>query len=127
MYKCKRNFLIYLKTQMELRLPEIQELTKTNPVTGTFIKGHSPHNKGKKAKNYMSEQSYNKMLKGLRRTGNKDIWKERLKPIIAIKDKETLFESSEHAARVLGVDGSNIRKVLRNQRKTVSGYKFKYV
>lgn len=111
---------------MELQLPTIQDITKRNSVSGRFMKGHKPFNKGKKAKEYMSAKSYNKMISGLARNGNPNIGGCNRKSVVAIKDGKLLgaFSSSVQAAKVFNVWASNIRKVCKGERHHAGGYQF---
>ena len=49
------------------------ERPKRNPITGRFLKGVAPHNKGKKWSDYMDGRKRNKVLKCLQRIGNPNL------------------------------------------------------
>ena len=114
---------------MELHLPSKIEITRRDPRTGRFMKGHEPWNKGKKAKEYLSQESYNRMIAGLSRQGRKDIGGQNKREIVAFKDNKFVgvFESSVAAGRKLNVCARNIRSVCHGKRKHAGGYRFFFV
>ena len=97
-----------------------------NMVNGRFLKGNTPHNKGKKLSEYMSDDNIQKVMSGLRRTGRPDIWKDNAKQIVAIKDGKLcgVFSHSNDAMRKTGINARNIRSVCNKLRKTAGGYQW---
>ena len=95
---------------------------------GQFLKGHTPHNKGKHPREYMSEEGYQKMIKALdnKRTGNPNFGGCNKRSVIMIKNGKIcgVFESSEDASRKTGIMASNIRSVCRGARKRAGGYQW---
>lgn len=109
---------------MELKLPPEPDRNKLN---GQFVKGRTSWNKGKKLKDYLSPEKYQKVISSLSRKGNPYIYKYGVrKEVIAFKDGKRIgiFESSEDAARKLNVIGRNIRHVCAGERNHAGGYQF---
>lgn len=104
------------------------ERPQYNPTNGQFLKGHVPHNKGKKWSEWMDGRKRAKVLrigmKNLR--GNPNIGGVNRKPVIAI-DKEGnhfYFDSSMDAQRKISILAENIRKCCRGERKSAGGYRW---
>lgn len=111
----------------ELYIP-IERPTR-NFVNGRFLKGHVPHNKGKKWGDYIkSRRKINNMRKGLElgRKGNPNIAGINSRPVVAIKDGELIavFSSSNDAERKTGICGRNIRSCCSGKRNTAGGYQW---
>ncbi len=115
---------------MELYIPAIQEVEKKNPKTGRFLKGHEPWNKGKKAKEYMDPEKLRKNIENLKKyqNPNKELWKVRQRPVVALKNGEfwARFESAAEAERKMNISMSNIRRVCKGERKQAGGYQWKW-
>lgn len=110
----------------ELKLAP-QRLT-TNPVNGQFMKGHQPHNKGKKWSEYMSKRGIKRASKGWK---NLDIYRPTKRPdncgrcrmpIIAVNDegKWIWFSHAGDAAKLLGGNDRNIRRCCEYNRQGIS-------
>jgi hypothetical protein len=116
------------KEIMELYIPSEIEVKKCNPQNGRFLKGHEPWNKGKKAKDYMSAEAMERMLKGLEkgRVGNTIMCGWNKKPVVAIKEGKVVgfFESASKAGKELNIQDRNIRSVCDKRRKTAGGMQF---
>ena len=100
-----------------------------NPKNGRLLKGHTPHNKGKKAAEYTSKKNLKKMRENLRKGSNMDksyIVGVRSIPIVAIKDGELVgtFKSASDAERKTGILSSNIRAACLGKRKTAGGFQW---
>lgn len=101
-----------------------------------FFKGHTPHNKGKKWSEWMSEDGKRKVLQTLDnyRPMAQKIRQERhpigginKKHVIASKDgRELWFESATHAARALSLIRRNISHCANGERKTCGGWRFRW-
>lgn len=108
---------------MELYLEP--ERPQRNRVNGKFLKGMTPHNKGKKWSDYIDMRKARKMKKGLLlgRVGNPKINDYCKIPVVGIKDGEFIgiFESSEDAARKLKICGRNIRSCYDGKRNHCGG------
>lgn len=94
------------------------ERKTTNAVTGRFLKGHVPHNKGKKWSEWMDMRKTKRVKriakKNLRPNMNIGGWNKR--KVIAIDDKTGkwyVFESSQDAARKTGASAGLIRRCCR--------------
>ena len=100
-----------------------------NPINGQFLKGHIPHNKGKKWSEWMDMRKAKKIKRiGMMNLhGRKDIGGWNACPIFAIDNDGNIvgwFASSNDAERKTGICARNIRKVLHGERKTAGGYKW---
>lgn len=100
-----------------------------NPINGQFLKGHIPHNKGKKWSEWMDMRKAKKIKRiGMMNLhGRKDIGGWNACPIFAIgNDGNTVgwFASSNDAERKTGICARNIISVLNGKRKTAGGYKW---
>lgn len=97
-----------------------------NPQNGYFIKGRTPHNKGKKWSEWMEPEKQEKVIRNLHRNGNPSAiaGKNAIK-IIGIKNgKFCPFESAKDAERKLGICARNIRTVCKGQRKLAGGWQW---
>ena len=109
---------------MELYLEPVK-ITK-NPLNGRFLKGHAPHNKGKKWEDYMDMRKANKLKKNLllgRLKGNPNLPGHNKKKVIGIKDGKIycVFPSASDAQLELGIQRANISKCCRKERKKAGG------
>lgn len=107
------------------------ERPQYNPTNGQFLKGHTPHNKGKKWEDYMDMRKARRIkriaCKNLR--GRKDIGGWNKKPIVAIdKDGNILgwFNSASEAEQKTGIFASNIRNVCHGKRKKAGGFRWEF-
>ena len=93
---------------------------------GRFVKGHTPHNKGKKWSEWMSEEGQAKALSGLYHGGRHGIGGQNAIAIVGInKDgKECFFDSSKDAERKTGIDARNIRHCCEGHRKRAGGIRW---
>lgn len=113
---------------MELYLPPKRPERNAK---GQFVKGIIPHNKGRKAIEYMDEETIKRVkqigLKNLR--PNKNFGGQNKKTVIAFNDENRVvgcFSSAEEAARKVGVTSSCIRNVCYGKRKHSAGLVWKY-
>ena len=100
--------------------------TGVNYKTGQFMKGHKPHNTGKRWSDYLSESAQKRCMKSLasHRKGRPrpDVSARCRKPIVALFDdgKWTLFPHSIAAAKWAGGNRENIGRCCRmNMAKKV--------
>ena len=114
---------------MGFELYVAKERAGRNAVNGRFLKGHTPHNKGKKWSEWMDGRKAKRVkriaLKNLR--GRMDLGGKNAIPIYALdKDGNTLawFASSKDAQRKTGICARNIRSVVAGKRKYAGGYKW---
>lgn len=110
----------------ELYIP-IERPTR-NLVNGRFLKGHTPHNKGKRWADYIAGIKRENMLRGLElgRKGNPNIAGSNSKQVVAIKDGQlfAVYPSSNDAGRKTGVCSRNIRSCCSGKRKSAGGYQW---
>jgi len=98
-----------------------------NKITGRFAEGHVPFNKGKKWTDYMDMRKARKVRRNLElgRVGNPHLAGWNKKPVVAVFDgKKHTYDSSNHAARELGLSARNIRHVCNGKRNSVGGIRF---
>lgn len=95
---------------------------------GRFVKGMTPHNKGKKMSEWMPDGRHRRKIRNrLVHAGNMNLPGWNKKPIIAIKDgKEYWFESASAAAEALHLIRRNICHVANGERKHCGGWFFRY-
>lgn len=110
----------------ELYIP-IERPTR-NLVNGRFLKGHTPHNKGKKLK-FHSRWSKRRCLKNLekgRSMPHKTSAGMNRKSVVAIKNRQlfAVYPSSNDAGRKTGVCSRNIRSCCSGKRKSAGGYQW---
>lgn len=99
---------------------------------GTFQKGRTPWNKGLSWEEQgWTEERRAKVIAQLRENKKKNKYEHNtdhlMKPVIQMdEDGNRLhwYESSEAAARKLGITGRNIRKVCDGQRNFCGGYRW---
>lgn len=103
----------------ELRLPP-EPVEKVNKKTGCFLKGHVPHNKGKKWSEWKDGRKQKKVkriaLQNLRPRPEIGGWNKKQCIGIDKNGRWSVFESSNDAGRKLGLDGSLIRRCCRKQK-----------
>ena len=100
----------------------------------TFKKGHTPWNKGLSWEQQgYTEERRNKVVEQLRINKSKNTYTNTSKhlkhPVIQMDEygnRLHWYESSEAAARKLGLQGRNIRKVCDGERHTCGGYCWKW-
>ena len=111
---------------MELYLEPIR-MTR-NPVNGKFLKGHVPHNKGKKWSDYMDMRKAKRIKriakKNLKYNYNIGGWNK--KKVIGIKDGKIIgvFNSAHDAAKRLGLIRRNISHCCRGERNHCGGIRW---
>ena len=106
-----------------------KEVPKRNAVNGRFLRGHVPHNKGKRWIEWMDMRKAKKVIRiGMMNLhGRNDIGGWNAVPIFAIDNHGNIvgwFASSNDAERKTGICARNIRNVLNGKRKTAGGYKW---
>lgn len=87
--------------------------TRQKDAKGRFVKGYTPHNKGKKWDEYFSEETQKKILKNLKHVGG---YKNRnTKKVIAITEsgKWMVFPSAREFARCQHVIASGVYRCVR--------------
>ena len=117
------------KSMMSFELYIERERPQRNAVNGRFLKGHVPHNKGKKWNEWMDmRKSKNIKRIGIKNLhGRKDVGGWNKQPVFAInKNGDTVgwFASSLDAERKTGICARNIRNVLEGKRKHAGGYQW---
>ena len=112
----------------ELHIPSEIEVTRRNPVTGRFMKGHKPFNKGRKMSEYMSKEKIEHIKSHLKRTGNPNIGGWNKKTVFAFKENKLIgiYKSATLAGKKLNICDRNIRSVCNHKRKSAGGYQFYY-
>ena len=100
-----------------------------NALNGQFLKGSTPHNKGKRWSEWMDMRKAKRVKRiGMRNLhGRSDIGGWNAQPVFAIdKDGNTVgwFASSYDAERKTGICARNIRAVLEGKRKHAGGYRW---
>lgn len=96
-----------------------------NPVTGRFLKGHIPHNKGRKWSEWMDGRKQRKVIrigsKNLKRNMNIGGWNKKAVIMLQEDGKHYYFDSSMTAGRATGIDSRNIRFCCNKKRKHAGG------
>ena len=98
--------------------------------TGVFLKGHIPHNAGKKWDEWLSKEKQEKILeigrKNLR--VNKSLWGANRRAVICVDESgnHRYFESGKKAAEIMGLDANNITACCRGKRKHCGKYRWFY-
>lgn len=109
------------------------ELTKEgyparNLRTGTFLKGHIPHNKGRKWTDWMDMRKARKVLRiGMKNLkGRSDIGGWNKKPVVVVTQdgRWGVFESAASAARKTGLTRRNIAHCCEGKRKHCGGLRW---
>lgn len=113
---------------MELYIPN--KRLNRDPTTGRFNKGSIPHNKGKKASEYMSKEGLEKILRIGRKNlkPNHQLGGHNKRAVIAVYEGTIVgwFCSVEEAGRRTGITPSAIRRVCYGKRKSAGGFNWKY-
>lgn len=114
---------------MELYIPI--EKPNRNPVNGQFLKGHTPHNKGKKWEDYMDMRKAKRIKRiaigNLKHNMNIGGWNK--KAVFAKDDEGNIvgwFCSSVDAQRKTGINARNIRAVCNGLRKKAGGFSWEF-
>lgn len=108
---------------MELYIEPIK--INRNPVTGRFLKGSIPHNKGRKMNEYIDADKIERIKSiGIKNLSPRlDIGGWNAKEVVAIRDgRFAVFKSSEEAGRTLGITARNIRQCCDKKRKSAGGF-----
>lgn len=113
----------------ELYIPPMRP--KHNPTNGQFLKGHVPHNKGKKWEEWMDMRKAKRIkriaVKNLKCRMNIGGWNK--KAVYALDEDNNIvgwFESTCDAEKKVGICARNIRSVCNGKRKHAGGFKWKY-
>lgn len=94
-----------------------------NVLTGRFVKGCVPHNKGKKWSEWMDGRKCKKVLNNLQRVGNPNLAGWNARKVVGLKDgKFRIFKSCSDAGRQLGIQQRNINSCCNKKRKTAGGF-----
>ena len=105
------------------------ERPQYNPTNGQFLKGHVPHNKGKRMEDYLDEET----IKRIKAVGFKNLkpnlkvcgWNK--KAVIAMDDEDNIlgwFAHSYDAEKKTGICARNIRQTCNGKRKHAGGFKW---
>lgn len=100
-----------------------------NLVTGRFLKGHTPSNKGRKWSEWMSKKSQLHAMKGWKNLkGRRDIGGWNAKKVVMIREdgRWFVFSSASEAGRKTGIQDTNIRSYCRKKRRTAGGFRWFY-
>ena len=110
----------------ELYLP--MERLERDSMTGRFLYGCVPHNKGKRWEDYMDMRHALRVKKNLelgRIKGNPCIAGWNRRRVIGIRDGKTcVYESSSEAGRMLGIQSRNISHCCNGKRKHAGGIRW---
>ena len=112
----------------ELYIPPIQSITKRNPITGRFLKGHIPYNKG------MKGQCAKGCEKGWFKKGhkpkNKPAYMQPHARVVEVYKQDgtfiATFKSITDASRKTGIERRNIAAVCKGKRKSAGCYLWKF-
>ena len=114
---------------MELYIPI--ERPQYNPTNGQFLKGHVPHNKGKKWSDYMDMRKAKRIIriakKNLRPRMDIGGWNKRA--VVALDDDGNVvgwFSSATDAQKKTGICDRNIRTVCYGKRKKAGGFRWEF-
>lgn len=116
----------------ELYIP--QELPKRNAMTGQYLKGHEPHNKGKHWGDYMGKRAQKRAAKGWRNIiehpgCNRKVGELRKQQVVAVgaKGNWLVLPTCTVAAEWCGSTASNISRCCRwnKERRKTADYKVK--
>ena len=101
-----------------------------NYVTGRFLKGHIPHNKGKKWADYLDGRKARRILRiGMKNLhGRSDIggWNKRAVVGVMEDGRHFYFESATKAAELTGLQRRNITNCCQGKRKRCGNFKWFY-
>lgn len=98
-----------------------------NVVTGRYLSGHVPHNKGKKWSEYMSLDSQQRSSEGWKNLRPRmDIGGWNARPCIAVADdgRWWWFPSVSTAGEKTGIQTRNINSVCHKKRKHAGGFRW---
>lgn len=99
-----------------------------NPINGRFVKGSTPHNKGRKWDDWMSKEAQARLREALKTTGRPrmDIggWNKKAVIMVDKDGNHAWFESSLAAEKATGVRARNIRHCCNKQRGSAGGYRW---
>lgn len=108
------------------------ERPQYNPTNGQFLKGHIPHNKGKKWEDYMDMRKARRIkriaIKNLK--VNRDIGGWSKKAVLCVDEENNIlgwFSSSCDAEKKTGICARNIRNTCNGKRKHAGGFKWEFV
>ena len=116
-----------IKSDGSLYIPS--DWTGINPHNGRFLKGHEPHNKGKKWEEYVPKKSQRRMRKGWknldkhRQTERPDTAGRCRKEVVAVRNngRYHIFDFLGAAAEWLGGSRENIGRCCRcNQERHIN-------
>lgn len=117
-----------IKSDSSLYIPT--DWTRVNPRNGQFMKGHEPHNKGKKWEEYVPKKSQRRMRKGWKNldkyrncNGRSDVSGRCKKEVVAVRNngRYHIFDFLDAAAEWLGGSRENIGRCCRcNQERHVN-------
>ena len=114
---------------MELYIPI--ERPQYNPTNGQFLKGHVPHNKGKKWEDYMDMRKAKRVIRiakqNLKPNMNIGGWNK--KAVVAVDMEGNVvgwFESAMDAEKKTGICKRNINSVCNGKRKYAGGFKWEF-
>ena len=117
-----------IKSDGSLYIPT--DWTRVNPRNGQFMKGHEPHNKGKKWEEYVPKKSQRRMRKGWKNldkyrncNGRADNCGRCRKEVVAVRNngRYHIFDFLGAAAEWLGGSRENIGRCCRfNQERHVN-------
>lgn len=123
------NDKAYTLDLSHVRLPEIPQRSKK----GQWNKGGVAWNKGKSWDDFFDKETQERLKEHLREIagkGNKGRgFEKKWRPVIQMDEygnRLHWYKSSNHAARKLGLQGRNIRRVCYGERQTCGGFRWKF-
>lgn len=112
----------------ELYLPP--ESDHVNKKNGQFMKGHIPHNKGKKWSEWLDGRKQKKIIriamKNLKCNPNIGGWNKRQVIGIDKNDHWSVFESGDDAGRKFNINSRNIRRCCQTQKGNNTYYGIRF-
>jgi hypothetical protein len=114
---------------MELYIPI--ERPQYNPTNGQFLKGHVPHNKGKKWEDYMDMRKAKRVIRIAKQNlkPNMNIGGWNRKAVVALDMEGNIagwFASAMDAEKKTGICKRNINSVCNGKRKHAGGFKWEF-
>lgn len=105
---------------------EIDYRNYYNRQNGQFLKGHIPHNKGKKWTDYMDMRKAKKIIRIGKKNlvpGNNNIggWNKKKVVMVTPKGNRAVFESATDAAEKMGLIRRNISHCCEGKRRRCGG------
>ena len=103
-----------------------------NLQNGRFLKGHVPHNRGKKWPEWMDGRKIKKVrrigLKNLERKGRMDLGGWNARRVVALREdgKPFVFSSAAAAARITGLIARNIIRCCQGKCKHCGKFRWYY-